>query len=102
MVSREEERRDANPEGSKPRPRKRRDKQALLFGLGFDNKDGQRRVTVGKNFLLAGGSKPTHEQMQEKAIKFNEELDRRKKRIEDVSSEEFRDIADHIGMGEEP
>jgi len=102
MVSREDEPGDAKPEGSKSQPGQRKGKQALLFGLGFDNKDGQRRVTVGKNFLLAGGSKPTHELMQEKAIKFNEELDRRKKRIEDVTSEELRDIADQIGMEEQP
>jgi len=75
------------------------ERRALLLGLGFDG-DGQKRVTVGKNFLLAGGSAPTHERMQEKAIKFNEELDRRCKRLEDIEPAEFHDIADHIRMQE--
>ncbi len=75
-------------------------KKALLLGLGLDDQDGEKRVTVGKNFLLAGGSKPTHEMMQEKAIKFNEQLDKRKKRLEEISPEEFHDIAEHIDLGE--
>jgi len=77
-------------------------KKAILLGLGLDNKDDQKRITQGKNFLLAGGSKPTHELMQEKAIKFNEELDRRKKRMEDVGPDEFVEIAERINMGEKP
>ena len=77
-------------------------KKSLLLGLGLDNKDGEKRVTKGKNFLLAGGSQPTHELMQEKAIKFNEELDKRKKRLEDIGPDEFHDIADRIDMHEQP
>lgn len=77
-----------------------RRRRALLLGLGLDCDDEQKRVTVGKNFLLAGGSKPTHELMQEKAIRFNEELDRRRKRLEDISPDEFVEIADRIKMGE--
>ena len=76
--------------------------RALILGLGLDGEDGQKRVTVGKNFLLAGGSKPTHELMQEKAIKFNEELDRRKKRLEDLGFEEFHEIAEQIEMRKKP
>ena len=75
-------------------------KQALLLGVGLDNADGERRVTRGKNFLLAGGSKDTHQAMQEKAIKFNEELDRRRKRLDDVGPDEFLDIADRICLRE--
>jgi len=77
-------------------------KRALLMGLGFDGDDEQKRITTGKNFLLAGGSKDTHELMQEKAIKFNEELNRRKKRIEDIDKEEFHEIAEQIKMDEQP
>lgn len=77
-------------------------KKALLLGLGLDAADGEKRITKGKNFLLAGGSKTTHEHMQEKAIKFNEELDRRKKRIEDINRDEFFDIADRIDMHQSP
>lgn len=73
-------------------------KKAVLLGLGLDHEEGERRVTVGKNFLLAGGSKPTHEQMQEKAIKFNEQLDKRRKRLEEISPEEFHEIAEDIDL----
>lgn len=78
----------------KKRPRKK----ALLLGLGLDQKDEEKRVTVGRNFFLAGGSKETHEVMQEKAIKFNEQLDKRRKRLEEISVEEFHEIAEDIDL----
>ena len=77
-------------------------KKALLLGVGLDGHEEEKRITTGKNFLLAGGSKPTHELMQEKAIKFNEELDRRSKRLEDIEAEEFHEIADRINLREKP
>ncbi len=82
------------------KPMSSAERRALLLGLGLDNDDGQKRVTVGKNFLLAGGSKSTHEKMQEKAIKFNEELKRRGKPLEAVSRDEFMDIADRVKLHE--
>ena len=87
------------PIEDKPHPKK---VKALLLGLGLDNDDGRKRITKGKNFLLAGGSKTTHEHMQEKAIKFNEELDKRKKRLDDIGPEEFFEIADRIEMHKAP
>ena len=53
----------------------------ILLGMGFDNKDGHVRVTKGKNFALLGGSEETHVEMQEKAIKLNEHLDKRRKTL---------------------
>lgn len=73
-------------------------KRAWLLGLGLDNKDGHTRVTRGDNFHLVGGSEETHSTMQEKAIKFNEKLKARGRRLEDISREEFRDIARDIGL----
>lgn len=70
----------------------------MLLGLGLDAKDGHVRVTKGKNFKLFGGSHETHEIMQEKAIKFNEHLDKRHKTLDEVSDAEFRDIARTIGL----
>ena len=67
-------------------------KSAALLGLGFDAHDGHKRLTRGKNFLLCGGSEETHAAMQETAVKVNEHLDRRGKRLEDVSINELRDI----------
>ena len=73
--------------------------EALLLGLGLDNQDGHTRVTRGDQFFLVGGSRDTHEQMQEKAIRFNEELDKRGKRLGEVSVEELKDIASDAGLG---
>ena len=67
-------------------------KSAALLGLAFDNEDGHTRITRGKNFLLMGGSHDTHAVLQETAVKVNEQLDRRGKRLEDVSVGELRDI----------
>jgi len=67
-------------------------KSAALLGLAFDHDDGHTRLTRGKNFLLCGGSQETHSVMQEAALKINEHLDRRGKRLEDVSLGELRDI----------
>ena len=75
-------------------------KKALLLGVGLDNDDGHTRITTGKNFRLIGGSEDTHAHMQEKAVKMNEELDRRKKRLEEVDGKEFLDIAQKIKMFE--
>lgn len=67
-------------------------KQAAILGLGLDGTDGHTRLTRGKNFVLYGGSEETHSTMQETAIKVNERLDRRGKRLEDVSPSELVDI----------
>ena len=72
-------------------------KKALLLGLGLDS-DGHKRITTGPNFALLGGSKDTHEQMTEKAIKINEKLAEKGKRLEEVSREEFDDIAHSVGL----
>ncbi len=70
---------------------------AILLGLGLDS-DGHKRITTGPNFALLGGSQETHEIMTEKAIKINEKLAAKGKRLEEVSSEEFDDIADAVGL----
>jgi len=87
-----------NRKDDSPKPKRKRRHKALLLGLGLDNQDGHVRVTTGPNFRLLGGSKDTHERMTEKAIKFNEELKRRGKRLEDCSRNEVLDIADKIKM----
>lgn len=75
----------------------RKRKKALLLGLGLDS-DGHKRITTGPNFALIGGSEATHEHMTEKALKINEKLAERGKRLEDVSAEEFDDIAHDVGL----
>lgn len=70
----------------------------ILLGLGLDNKDDHVRITKGKNFRLYGGSEETHDSMQEKAIKLNEQLDKRHKTLDNINEGEFRDIAKKVGL----
>ena len=70
----------------------------VLLGLGFDCKDGHVRITKGGNFRLYGGSRKTHEIMQEKAVKFNEQLEKKRKTLQGLSRKEFCDIAKKIGL----
>lgn len=69
----------------------------MLLGVGLDS-DGHKRVTTGPNFALVGGKAETHEEMTEKAIKINEKLSARGKNLDSVSSEEFDDIAQSVGL----
>ena len=90
---------DLHPEHKKkkaPLKKGRKKGKAVLLGLGLDGKDGHTRVTQGSNFHLVGGSKDTHECMQETAIKFNEELKKRGRHLEEVSPKEFTDILEKL------
>jgi len=71
--------------------------KAMLLGVGLDF-DGHRRVTTGPNFALVGGSKDTHEEMTEKAVKINEKLKTKGKELHEVSHEEFDEIAHAVGL----
>ena len=84
-----------------PQEKDKKDKRkAWLLGVGLDNEDGHLRVTRGENFHLVGGSEDTHSTMQEKAVKFNEKLRERGQRLEEVTKDEFRDIAHQIGLSD--
>lgn len=85
------------PHMADAKKKKKTRSKALMVGLGLDS-DGHKRVTTGPNFVLMGGSKETHEVMTEKAIKINEKLAAVGKRLEDVSHEEFDDIAHSVGL----
>ena len=78
-------------------PEKKKTKKCLLHGTGLDS-DGHKRVTTGKNFAMVGGTKDTHDEMVEKAIKINEKLRARGKELEEVSHAEFSDIAHEVGL----
>ena len=78
---------------SKKKPRRK----AVMLGLGLDS-DGHKRLTSGPNFVLMGGTEETHEVMTEKAIKINEKLTSRGKQLENVSHEEFDEIAHAVGL----
>lgn len=68
-----------------------------MLGVGLDA-DGHRRVTTGDNFALVGGTAETHEAMTEKVIKINEKLKLRGKQLENVTRQEFDDIAGEVGL----
>ena len=71
--------------------------KAVILGVGLDS-DGHKRVTTGQNFALVGGTQETHEIMTEKAIRINEKLAAKGKVLEEVSREEFDDIAHSVGL----
>jgi len=59
-----------------------------IVGIGFDGVDGHKRLTRGKNILVAGGSEETHTFLREIAIKVDEKLSKKGR----VSDGEFHDI----------
>ena len=79
----------------------KRKSNAMMLGVGLDS-DGHKRITKGSNFALVGGSKDTHEQMTETAIKINEKLKSRGKQLHEVSGQEFDDIAHEVGLKRQP
>jgi hypothetical protein len=83
----------SNLANKKRKPRRK----AVMLGVGLDS-DGHKRLTTGPNFALIGGSQQTHEEMTEKAIKINEKLVDRGKQLEEVSREEFDEIAHEVGL----
>ncbi len=68
-----------------------------MFGVGLDS-DGHKRVTTGENFALVGGTEETHEAMTEKVIKINEKLKSYGKELENITGDEFDDIAEEVGL----
>ena len=76
---------------------KRITRKAAILGLGLDS-DGHKRLTTGPNFALLGGTEETHEAMTEKALKINEKLKARGKQLEEVSHQEFDEIAQEVGL----
>jgi hypothetical protein len=90
---------DLHPEHKKKQPSGKKSKKkgkALLVGVGLDSTDGHTRLTRGPNFHLVGGSKETHEVMQETAIKVNEALKKRGRHLEEVTPREFTDILHNL------
>lgn len=72
-----------------------------MLGVGLDA-DGHKRVTTGPNFALVGGSEETHAVMTEKVIKINEKLAGRGKSLDEVSAQEFDDVAHEVGLQRRP
>ena len=63
-----------------------------VVGVGLDGTDGHQRVTRTEEMVLVGGSAETHEQMQETAIRFGENLEKRGKALREASVREVLDL----------
>ncbi len=77
--------------------RENRPSSVKLIGVGLDS-DGHKRITKGDHFALYGGSRETHEKMTETTMKISEKLKQRGKTMNEVSREEFDDIAHEVGL----
>ncbi len=70
-----------------------KDKRVVGFiGVGLDNHDGETRVTKSEYFVLLGGSQSTHERMQDTAIRFTDELNKRGKTLYDTEPDEVMEL----------
>jgi hypothetical protein len=63
-----------------------------IVGVGLDAEDGHKRVTRTEEMVLLGGSEETHGRMQETAIRFGEELEKRGKALPETSVREAIDL----------
>ncbi|AWM39031.1 hypothetical protein GobsT_27000 [Gemmata obscuriglobus] len=79
--------------GKKPQRRKKAEpKVEGVLGVGLDGTDGHTRVTRTEEMVVVGGSAETHERMQETAIRFSENLEKRGKKIQEASVREVIDL----------
>jgi hypothetical protein len=63
-----------------------------ILGVGTDGADGQTRITRTEEMVLVGGSRETHDRMQETAIRFAEGLEKRGKTLPEASVGEVLDL----------
>jgi hypothetical protein len=76
---------------SKP-PKSPKATVAAVVGVGLDAEDGHQRITRTEEMVLFGGSSETHEKMQETAIRFGENLEKRGKSLCEASVSEVIDL----------
>jgi hypothetical protein len=63
-----------------------------FLGVGLDNEDDEHRITRADHFLLLGGSRETHERMQDLTIRFNESLDKKGKQLHEATLAEIVEL----------
>lgn len=68
----------------------------MLLGFGLDGDGEHKRVTRAPNFLLFGGTKETHELLQQTALKFNEKVDERGKALPEINARELSEITHEL------
>jgi hypothetical protein len=63
-----------------------------VLGVGLDGEDGHQRITRTEEMVVVGGSAETHEKMQETAIRFGENLEKKGKTLREASVREVIDL----------
>jgi hypothetical protein len=63
-----------------------------IIGVATDAEDGHQRITRMERMVLYGGSAETHERMQETAIRFTEELEKRGKTLPEATVREALEV----------
>ena len=63
-----------------------------ILGVATDAEDGHQRITRMEGMVLFGGSSETHERMQETAIRFTEELEKRGKTVPETTVREALEV----------
>ena len=63
-----------------------------ILGVGLDNQDEHKRITRSEEMLLVGGSRETHEKMQDVAIRFSQSLKKRGKALRHTEPDEVVDL----------
>ena len=76
----------------KPARKKKEPTVGGVLGVGLDGTDGRKRITRTPEMVLVGGSKDTHERMQEVAIRFGEALEKRGKTLPETTVREAIDL----------
>jgi hypothetical protein len=74
--------------------------KAAIIGFGLDGRDSHQRLSTGEECLLVGGSPETHAEMLETMLRLETELDRRGRRLGEMSPEELAEIAWRIDSPE--
>jgi hypothetical protein len=82
---------------SSPRPRRLR---AALIGLGLDNSDDHNRLTRGDQSLIFGGSAETHAELQQTALRMEQQLKRWGRQLGDLDPAELAELATMIDSPE--
>jgi len=67
-------------------------KKRHVLGLGLDNHDGHRRITVTESFFVLGGSEKTHAYLTQILINASEDLKNHGKLLAETEPEELLNL----------
>ncbi|MCC8189780.1 MAG: hypothetical protein LIP77_03960 [Planctomycetes bacterium] len=70
--------------------------RAVLVGYGLDDAQGHVRYTRGGSFELYGGSRQIHEEMQRRARRIEDELDKLGISLDNMTYEQYLTVRDVV------